>query len=167
MSNSSRPHEPQYSRPPCPSPTARVYPNPCPSSQWCHPSISSSATLFSCTQSFPASGSFPMSLLFASSGQSIGASASASILNLITSLSTAVLGSCKCHDLFFIYLFIFCHDLIFWPHKAVPNWSDNIHKLRQNIGCPAQSWAPVPWRSALQRHKYTQHYRVVHLGLRW
>jgi len=62
MSYSLRPHEPQHARPPCPSPTPRVYPNPCPSSRWCHPTISSSVVPFSsCPQSFPASGSFPMS----------------------------------------------------------------------------------------------------------
>ena len=67
--------------PPCPSPTPRVYPNSCPSSRWCHPTISSSVVPFSsCPQSFPASGSFPMSWLFTSSGQSIGVSASASAL---------------------------------------------------------------------------------------
>ena len=64
-------------RPPCPSPTPRVYPNSCPLSRWCHPTISSSVIPFSCClQSFPASGSFPMSQLFASGGQSIAASAS-------------------------------------------------------------------------------------------
>ena len=80
VSDSLRPHELQHTRPPCPSPTARVYPNPCPSSQWCHPTISSSVTPFSsCPQSFPASGSYQMSQLFASGGQSIGVSASTSV----------------------------------------------------------------------------------------
>ena len=79
------PHEPQHARPPCPSPTPRVYPNPRPSSQWCHPAISSYVVPFSsCLQSFPASGSFPMSQLFASGGQSIGVSASASVLPMNT-----------------------------------------------------------------------------------
>ena len=78
---SFRPHESQHARPPCPSPTPRVHPNPCPSSWWCHPAISSSVIPFSsCPQAFPASGSFPMSQLFASGGQSIGVSASASVL---------------------------------------------------------------------------------------
>ena len=77
MSNSLRPHKPQYARPPCPSPTPRVRPNPCPLSQWCHPTISSSIVPFSsCPQSFPTSGSFHMSQLFASGGQSVGVSAS-------------------------------------------------------------------------------------------
>ena len=79
------PHEPQHARPPCPSPTPRVYPNPRPSSRWCHPAISSSVVPFSsCLQSFPASGSFPMSQLFASGGQSIGVSASTSVLPMNT-----------------------------------------------------------------------------------
>ena len=68
-------------RPPCPSPTPRVYSNSCPLSQWCHPTILSSVALFSsCPQSFPASGPFLVSQLFASGGRSIGASASASVL---------------------------------------------------------------------------------------
>ena len=97
--NLSKPHSVQFSsvaqlcltlcnamdthRPPCPSPTPRVYPNSCPSSQWCHPTISSSVIPFpSCPQSFPAS--FPMSQLFASGGQSIGVSVSASVLPMKT-----------------------------------------------------------------------------------
>ena len=74
-------HGLQHARPPCPSPTPRVHPNPCPSSLWCHPTISSSVIPFSsCPQSFPALGSFQMSQLFASGGQNIGVSASASVL---------------------------------------------------------------------------------------
>ena len=85
VSNSLWPHEPQHTRPPCPSPTPRVYPNPCPFSQWCHPTISSSVVPFSsCPQSFPASGSFHMSQIFASGGQSIGVSASTSVLPMNT-----------------------------------------------------------------------------------
>ena len=81
MFDSLRPQEPQHARPPCPSPTPGVHPNSCPSSQWCHPTISSSVVLFSsCPQSFPASGSFPMSQLFAWGGQSTGVSALASFL---------------------------------------------------------------------------------------
>ena len=61
VSNSLWPHEPQHTRPPCPSPTPRVHPNPCPSSRWCHPAILCSVVPFSsCPQSLPASGSFPM-----------------------------------------------------------------------------------------------------------
>ena len=85
MSNSLQPHESQHARPPCPSPTPRVYSNSCPSSQWCHPAISSSVVPFSsCPQSLQASGSFPMSQLFASDGQSIGVSASALVLPMNT-----------------------------------------------------------------------------------
>ena len=69
VSNSSWPHGPQHTRPPCPSPTPRVHPNPCPSSRWCNPTISYSLIPFSsCPQSFPASGSFQMSQLFTSGG---------------------------------------------------------------------------------------------------
>ena len=80
MSDSLRPHELQHARPPCPSPTLRVHSNSCPSSQWCHPAISSSTIPFSCPQSLPASESFPMSQLFTSGGHSTGVSALASFL---------------------------------------------------------------------------------------
>ena len=81
MSDSLRPHGLQHARPPCPSPTPGVYPNSCPVHQWCHPTISSSVVLFSsCPRSFLASGSFQMSQLFTSSGQSIGVSALVSVL---------------------------------------------------------------------------------------
>ena len=70
----------QHTRPPCPSPTPRVYPNSCPLSRWCHLTISSPVIPFSCPQSFPTPGSFQMSQLFASGGQSIGVSALALFL---------------------------------------------------------------------------------------
>ena len=80
-----RVRESQHARPPCLSPTPRVHPNPCPLSRWCHPIISSSVIPFSsCPQSFPASGSFQMSQLFASGGQSTGVSASTSVLPMNT-----------------------------------------------------------------------------------
>ena len=85
VSDSLRPHELQHARTPCPSPTPGVHSDSRPLSQWCHPAISSSVVPFSsCLQSFPASGSFPLSQLFASGGQSIGISASASVLPMIT-----------------------------------------------------------------------------------
>ena len=85
MSNSLLPHELQHPRPPCPSPTARVYLNSCPLSRWCHSTISSSVIPFSSNlQSFPASKSFQISQLFVSGGQSIGVSASASFLPMNT-----------------------------------------------------------------------------------
>ena len=83
VSDSLWPHGPQHARLPCPSPTPRSYSNSCPSSQWCHPTISSSVIPFSsCLQSFPTSGSFLMSQFFASGGQSIGISVSASVLSM-------------------------------------------------------------------------------------
>ena len=79
--NILRPHRLQHARPPCPSPTPRVYSNSCLLSWWCHPTILSSVVPFSsCLQSFPASGSFQMSQFFTSGGQSIGVSASATVL---------------------------------------------------------------------------------------
>ena len=85
VSNSLWPYEPQYARPPCPSPTPRVHSNPCPLSQWCHPTISSSVFRFApCPQSFPESGAFPMSQLFAWGGQSTGVSASTSVFPMNT-----------------------------------------------------------------------------------
>ena len=81
VSDSLPPHESQHIRPPCPSPTPGVHSNSCPLSQWHHPAITSSVLPFSSSpQSLPASGSFPMSQLFASGSQSIGVSASASVL---------------------------------------------------------------------------------------
>ena len=84
VSNSLWPHEPQH-RPPCPWPTSRVYSNSCPLSQWCHPTISSSVIPFSSLlQAFPALGFFQMSQFFTSGGQSIGVSASTSVLPMNT-----------------------------------------------------------------------------------
>ena len=81
--DSLQPHELQHARPPCSSPTPRVHPNPCPLSRWCNPTISSSVVPFSSRlQSFPASGSFQMSQFFALGGQSIGVSASVSVLSV-------------------------------------------------------------------------------------
>ena len=85
MSNSLQPYQPQHARPPGLSPTPGVHPNPCPLNWWCPPTTSSSVIPFSsCPQSFPGSGSFQMSQLFASGGQSIGISASTSVLQMNT-----------------------------------------------------------------------------------
>ena len=85
MSNSLQPHRLQHTRPPCPSPTPGVYLNSCPLSQWCHPTITSSIVPFSShLQSFPASGFFPMSQFFTLGSQSIGVSASTSVLPMNT-----------------------------------------------------------------------------------
>ena len=82
MSDSLGPHGLQHARLPCPSQTPRACSNSCPLSQWCHPTISSVIPFSSCLQSFPASGSFPMSQFFTSGGQSIGISGSASVLQM-------------------------------------------------------------------------------------
>ena len=85
VSDSLWPHGLEHCRPPCPSPAHGVYSNPCPLSQWCHPTISSSVVPFSsCPQSLPASGYFPISQLFTWGGQSIGVSALASVLPMNT-----------------------------------------------------------------------------------
>ena len=105
VSNFLRPHEPQQARPPCTSPTPGVYPNPCPLSQWCLPTISSSVVPFSCLQSLPASGSFPVSQFFTSGGQSRSFSFSISPSNKYSGLISfrmdwldllAVQGTLKC-----------------------------------------------------------------------
>ena len=85
MSDSLWPRGLQHTRPPCPSPTPQIYPNPCPLSRCCHPTISFSVVPSpSCLQSFPESGSFQMSQLFTSGGQSIGVSAATSVLPMYT-----------------------------------------------------------------------------------
>ena len=85
MSNCLQPHRPKHARPPCPSPTPGVHSNLCPLSRWCHPTISSSGVPFSShLQSFPASGSLQMSQFFTEDGQSIGVSASTSVLPMNT-----------------------------------------------------------------------------------
>ena len=85
VSDSLQPHESQHTRPPCPSPTPGVHSNSCPLSRWCHPAILSSVVPFySCPQSLPASGCFPVSQLFMSGGQSIGVLASTSVLLMNT-----------------------------------------------------------------------------------
>ena len=93
MSDSLQPHESRHTRPPCPSQTPGVYSNSCPLSRWCHPAISSSVVCFSsCPQSLPASGSFPTNQLYAWGDQSIGGSASASVLPM-NALDWSPLGS--------------------------------------------------------------------------
>ena len=85
VSDSLQTHELQHARPPCPSPTSGVHSNSCPSRRWCHPAISSSVVPFSsCPQSIPASESFPIGQLFRRGGQSIGVSASTSVLPMNT-----------------------------------------------------------------------------------
>ena len=129
--DSLRPHELQHARPPCPSPTPGVYSNSYASSRWCHPAISSSVVPFSsCPQSLPASESFPMSQLFTWGGQSIGVSASASVLpentqghhqTLLLSPVTSTTGYCFCFGSipsFFLELFLHWFPVAYctyWP----------------------------------------------------
>ena len=101
MSDSLRPHGLQHARPPCPSPTPGVHSNPCALSQWYHPTISSSVLPFSCPQSFPASGSFPMSQFFTPGHQRIGASASASVFPMN-------IQDCNKIEVFFLLCFKTC-----------------------------------------------------------
>ena len=109
VSDSLRPHELQHARPPCPSPTPRVHPNPCPLSRWCHPAISSSIVPFSsCPQSLPASESFPMSQLFAWGGQSTGVSALASFLPKKSQ------GHSCCSEINFFLILVYPIQLSFW-----------------------------------------------------
>ena len=93
MSNSLWPHGLQHARLPCPSPTPRACSNSSPSNQWCHPTISSSVVPFSCLQSFPSSGSFPMSQFFTSGGQSIKVSASASVLPKVSIVNVSTIST--------------------------------------------------------------------------
>ena len=122
VSNSLWPHELQHPRRPCPSPTPGVYPNSCPLSRWRHLTISSSVIPFSsCLQSFPTSGSFQMSQLFASGGQSIGVSASTSVLPVNTQdrfpLGWTGWISLDCR--FFLYPTISSHTYIFnWQYLS-------------------------------------------------
>ena len=122
--------------PPCPSPTPGVHPNPCPSSWWCHPTISSSVVPFSsCPQSFPASGSFQMIQLFSSGGQTIGVSASTSVLPMNTQ---------DCFRMYWLDLLAVCGTLksflqhhiskasILW-HSAFFTWSLGICKFKVRL----------------------------------
>ena len=93
MSDSLWPHGLQHARLPCPSPTPRACSNSSPSNQWCHPTISSSVVPFSCLQSFPSSGSFPMSQFFTSGGQSIKVSASASVLPKVSIVNVSTIST--------------------------------------------------------------------------
>ena len=139
-------HEPQHARPPCPSPTSRVYPNPCPLSQWCHPTISSSVIPFSsCPQSFPASRSLQISQLFSSGGQSIGVLASTSVLPMNTQDwsplgGTGFLSSCS------LILIIWAFGI--WSHHFMGNrWGNSGNSVRLYfLGLPNHCrWWLQPW----------------------
>ena len=136
MSNALWPHGLQHTRLPCPSPTPKACSNSCPSSQWCHPTISSSDIPFSsCLRSFPGSGSFPMSQFFSSGGQNTGVLASASVLPMN------------------IWLTIPSLILITLLHR-LKNWDPKIPKLHRTI--KITTWDPITsdysiaqWRTML------------------
>ena len=117
MSDSLGPHELQHARLPWPSPSPEVCPDSCPLSQWCHPTISSSVvTFFSCLLSFPASGSFPVSWLFVSGGQSIGASASVLPVNIQGWFPLGLTGTIKWFTIFKRYT-PFIVTMKHWPYS--------------------------------------------------
>ena len=133
VSDSLRPHELQHARPPCLSPTPRVYPNSCPSSRWCHLAISSSVVPFSSfPQSFPTSRSFPKNQLFAGGGQSIEVSASTSVLPVniqnwfpwgwtgLISLQSKGLSRVFCNSSSKASIFVTQPSL--WSNSHIPTW---------------------------------------------
>ena len=136
VSNSLWPHGLQCTRPPCPSPTPGVYLNSCPWSRWCHPTISSSAIPFSCLQSFPASGSFQMSQLFASGGQSIG------VYKELFKGSRTLRGECKSNHIAILdegSVASYDDLLLLFSHSVVPD-SLQPHGLQHaKLPCPSPS----------------------------
>ena len=137
VSDSLWPHGLQHARLPCPSPTPRVYSNSCPSNRWCHPTILSSIIPFSsCPQSFPPSRSFQMSQLFASGGQSIGVSASASALpmNIQDWFSLGFPLAQSMVEYFHCFLFLKHCELS--KHKT-----DSVHSVSYNMV------NSIPWKS--------------------
>ena len=146
MSDFLWPHGLQHARLPCPSPSPRLCSNSCPLSQWCHPTISSSVIPFFCLQSFPASGPFLMSQLFASGGQNIGASASVSVFPMniqnwfplgltdLISLQSKGLSRVQKHQFFGTQLSLWsnsqardegpvnCVHQSHWLHPVLPSW---------------------------------------------
>ena len=161
VSNSLRPHELQHSRPPCLSPTPRVHPNPCPLCQWCHPTISSSVVPFSsCPQAFPASGSFQMSQLFASGGQSIGVFASGGQSIQASASTTPRVHPNPCPLSWWCHLTIsssvvpFSSCLQSFPTSDSFQMSQRFTSGGQNIGVSAstsvfpmntEDWSPLGW----------------------
>ena len=130
VSDSLRPHGLQHARTPCPSPAPKACSNSCPLSRWCHPTISSSVIPFSsCLQSFPASGSFPLSQFFSSGGQSIGVSSSASVLpmNIQDWFSLGLTGLISLLPKWLLRVF---SSTTVWKHQffsAQPSWWFNSH----------------------------------------
>ena len=159
-SNSLQLHEMQHARLPCPSPTPGACSNSCTSSQWCHPTISSSVIPFaSCLQSFPASGSFPMSQFFASGGQSIGVPASASVFPMIKPMPPALEGRVltagppgKSQGV--VLRLQACGHLWQWPQESnIPSWP--ISSLA--LFCPLTPHSLISWGGGFHQWvSYTQ-----------
>ena len=145
MSDSSWPHGPQHARPPCPSPTPGVYANSSPLSQWCHPTSSSSVVPFSsCPQSFPASGSFQKSQFFSSGGQSIGVSASASILPMTIQFSSVQFSSVS-QSCLTLCDFMYCSTLGFPVHHQLPELAQiHVHWVGDTIQPSHPLLSPSP-----------------------
>ena len=120
--------------PPCPSPTPGDYSNSCPLSWWCHPTISSSVVRFSCPQSFPASGSSPMSQFFASGGQSIGASASGLVLPISLVIKGHILGSVSHSTL----------PIALWAVPPAGTFDTKICHLQHLLSAPILSALTIP-----------------------
>ena len=164
VSDSLRPRELQYARPPCPSSTPRVYSNSCPLSRWCHPTISSSVIPFSSRlQSFPVSGSFLMSQFFASGGQSIGVSASASVIPMniqdwfplgLTGLILQSKGLSRVFSNTTVQKHqFFSTDLSLWSNSHIHTWlldyqwlSSN-HQKRNCLPTPDRDRWPFQWHT--------------------
>ena len=164
MSASLRPNGQKHARLPCPSPTPGACSNSCPLSQWCHPTISSSVVLFSCLQSFPASGIFPMSQFFESGSQSIGASALVAVLPMniqdwfplgstgLISLQEYVKAVC-CHPVYLIYILIISWEMSGWMnYKLESRFLREISiTLDIQMTPPLQQKAKRNWRAAWWR----------------
>ena len=154
VSDSLRPHESQHARPPCPSPTPEVYSNSCPLSRWWDPATSSSVSSFSsCPQSLPASGPFPMSQLFAWGSQSIGVSASASVLPMNTQNWSPLLNYKKEHT------WVSSNE-VDEPRAYYKEWSKSERKTRIsyiNINMESINMVLTTIRAGKQRgHRYKE-----------
>ena len=143
VSDSLRSHESQHARPPCLSPTPAVHSNSCPSSQWCHPAISSSVVPFSsCPQSLPASGSFPMSQLFTWGGQSIGVSASTWLVVNKAPMGTSRAGRCTSCGLSWLGIpqaQVFCPRERRLSYRHSKRMTINTHLRLSCWGCTSQA----------------------------
>ena len=154
MSDSLQPHGLQHARPPCPSPSLRVFPSSCPLNGWCHSTTSSSVTLFFCLQSLPAPGSFPVSRLLASGSQSTGASASGSVLSMsvqgwfpleLTGLiSLLSKGLFMDHNLVMAKRFAKLYEAMIHAMQGHPRWMGHNGELWWNLIHWRREWQTTP-----------------------